>query len=94
MCRSRRAAMRFEREGIKHFAREAMFFNHHLRARKLAEHDAGIFLFEARRLIITQSLFHVEHHCRAHRHARHAFDARRNDDVLRSRHDSLRSELH
>ena len=87
------AAVAFERIFVELLAGEAVFLGDHLRAHELAELDAGVALFLPRRLGLAEPGLREQHAGRAHRHARHALDARRDHHVLRARHHRLRREL-
>ena len=80
-------------EAIKIVLRKTVLLRNHLGTHELAPLDAGIFLLQTRRLVVTQALLHVEHGGRTHRHPAHAFDACCDHDILRTAHHRLRGEL-
>ena len=82
------------RKGVEIILGEAVLLHNHFRAHKLAEHDAGEFFLKPGRFIIAKPFLHMEHRSGTHRDARHAFDARRNHHIHRSRHDGLGCKLH
>ena len=88
------AAVAFQRKGIEIILGEAVLLDDHFSAGELAEHDAGEFFFEPGRFIMAKAFLHEQCRDRTHRHARHAFDAAGEHDILRSRHDGLRGKHH
>src|SRR3546814_7694169 len=87
------AAVAFERIGVEIVLGQTVFLDDHFGAHELAEHDAGIFYREPFGLIMAEPFLDEQRRDAAHRDARHAFDAAREDDVLRARHHRLRREL-
>jgi hypothetical protein len=83
-----------DREGVERGAVEAIFVDHHFRAGELAELRNAITVLDC---VAPRPRADSGLHCKdrrdPHRHARHAFDTRSDDYVLRARHYRLGREM-
>ncbi len=90
---SDRALVALEREAIEVVLRQPILLRHHLGAHELAELDAGVALLDPRALVLAEAVLRGQRRRQAHRHPRHALDARGDHHVHRARHHRLRGEV-